>query len=137
MGSSSRNLPPLVIQSIIQHLVSRMVQLYVRTSGLKGRAYKLQPNPITGFKTYYSQELKRALNAEYVCVKLYNTKSATKSIRLQNTEHDKRSFSGQQGLTLLKYSVSWISVYYSDGFNTCGQTMQYLYTSNSVNRGKY
>lgn len=89
-------LRPLVIQSIIQHLVSRMVLLYVRTSGLKGREYKDQPNPITEFKTYYSQEPKRALNAEYICVNVYNTKSATKCIRLRNTGHDKRSFLRQQ-----------------------------------------
>lgn len=58
MGSSSWNLQPLVIQSIIQHLVSRMVLLYVTTSGLKGKEFKHQPNPITELKSYYSQEPK-------------------------------------------------------------------------------
>ncbi len=89
-------LRPLVIQSIIQHLVSRNVLHYVRTTGLKGRAFKDQTNPITEFKSYYSQAFKRALNAECVCDNVYNTKSATKCIRLRNTGHDKRSFSGQQ-----------------------------------------
>lgn len=76
-----------------------MVQLYVRTSDLKGKEYKHQPNPITELKTYYSQERKRVLNTEDTNVKIYNTKLATK--RLQNTGHDKRSFLGQQLVSIL------------------------------------
>lgn len=107
MGSSGWNLRPLVIQSIIQHLVSRIVPLYVRTSGLKGKEYKHQPNPITELKTYYSQERKRALSTEDTYVKVYSTKSATKRVRLQNTGNDKRSFSGQQLVSILYWSHHW------------------------------